>query len=254
MNAKKLISLCGMMVFGGLVTVSGCNGMKPGSGDEENGVTASVKMAFSGSGVSWYGNSVLIDAERDGNADSKYRCFNHATACFNFNADGTLKPAPNNEEDAAKFNELCASNAVNQPVPPGVDPGDGTYDFYYYVHVGKNCVGEELTNNDHDFACYAPENLLARENANSTLNEELPGGAEVVNQVFCLSDNVDKDFEFFSCADVDVPYGAYADIALDCGCVVDPYTYDCDCGFDPGVFGDCNATPAHQCVILCDAP
>ena len=252
MNAKKLISLCGMMVFGGLVTVSGCNDMKPGGGDDENGVTASVKMAFSGSGVSWYGNSVLISAERDGVTDSKYRCFDEATACFNFNADGTLVPAPGNEEDAAKFNELCGSNAVNQPG----DNGDGTYDFYYTVIAGEDCYGEEITtaNNDHDFACYAPENLLARDDANSTLDEYLEGGTDVVNQVFCLSDNVDKDFEFFSCAAVDVPEYAYADLAFDCGCEVDPSTYDCACGFDPSTLGNCAADPANQCVILCEAP
>ncbi|WP_170229938.1 hypothetical protein [Polyangium fumosum] len=252
MNTTKLISLCGMVVFGGLVTVSGCNDMTPGSGDGENGETASVKMAFSGSGVSWYGNSVLIAAERDGVTDSKYRCFNEATACFNFNADGTLVPAPGNEEDAAKFNELCGSNAVNDPNYPG----DGTYDFYYTVIAGEDCYGEEITtvDNAHDFACYAPENFLAQQYPNSTPDEFLPGGADVVNQVICVSENVDKDFEFFSCADVDVPEGAYADLAFDCGCEVDPYTYDCACGFDPADLGNCAADPANQCLILCEAP
>ncbi|MDI1481130.1 hypothetical protein [Polyangium sp. y55x31] len=248
MHFNKLIAFGSMMVLGGLVTMSGCNDMN-GPGEGENGMTSSVQMAFTGA-VSWEGNSVLITATRDGQADSKYRCYNEAEACFNFNADGTIEPATGQNKAAKAFDELCSS--VDVPDPDY--PGSLNVTFTYVIYAGENCNGTVINdeNNTHDFVCYAADDFLTQDYPNQTANEELPPG-DLLNKVLCVSENTDKDFVFISCAEIDVPEYSYATAAFDCGCVPDNYG-GCNCGdLDPSADIDpsCSADPANYCAILC---
>ncbi|MDI3283395.1 hypothetical protein [Polyangium sp. 15x6] len=248
MHFNKLISFGGFVALVGLFTVSGCNDLD-GNGDDENGMTSSVQMAFTG-GVSWEGNSVRITATRDGQADSKYRCFNEAEACFNFNADGTLEPAQGQKKAAKAFEELCSSDAVPDPDYPGTL----NVTFDYVIYAGEDCYGTIINdvNNPNDFVCHAADDLLTRANPNQTADEELPPG-DVLNKVICVSENVDKDFVFISCAEIDVPEYSSATYAFDCGC--EPNNYGgCNCGdLNPAVDIDpsCAADPSNYCAILC---
>lgn len=251
MHFNKMISLGGFSVLVGLCALSGCN-QAPGDGDGEGDGTSSVKMAFT-SDVSWEGNSVRIIGVRDGKADSKYRCNNAAEACFNFNADGTIEPATGQNKEAKAFEELCASNDVNDPAYPG----SGKWSFYYEVFAGEDCYGTPITtpDNAHDFVCVEPSDVLMQSYPNATVNEFLPSGEVVVNKVICLSENVEKDFEFFSCAEVNPPEGSYATHAFACGCEPDAYYTGCDCGFNPAdIHPSCVADPGNYCDILCTVP
>ncbi|MDI1448657.1 hypothetical protein [Polyangium sp. 6x1] len=241
MNSTKLISLCGIMVFGGLVTMSGCNhegGEGSPSGDEGN--TANVNLAFTG-GV-FDGNSVRIVATRDGIADSKYPCVSYAVGCFNFLPGSNGVPTPY-DAGAELFEDLCPTEDVNQ----AGDYGSGLWTFTYEIFNDLNCSGEEITGAN--FSCFSPDDIASQTYENQTYQEELEPGLNV-NTLLCLSQNAEKVFDFNVCT-IEEPPAGYS-VALDCNCQPDAYYSSCMCDFDvSGIPAGCVIDPAQDCNIVC---
>ncbi|MRG91805.1 hypothetical protein [Polyangium spumosum] len=238
MNTTKLISFGGMMVFGALVTVSGCNNLEDGGNAAEEGDVASVNLAVNG--VFDY-NSMEVIAVRDGDADAKYPCVNYAKGCFNFppNSGGVPEPADYGAKD---FEDLCPTENVNKP---GDEGKSGKWKFFIRIFNNLNCTGEEITGKNFD--CYDPENLPTLADANQSRWEDLDPG-ENENVFLCVSQNAEKTFDLTSCAKKDPPAGA--DSSYACGC--EKVAGACNCGFDETTLpGACIVDPTEHCRVVC---
>jgi hypothetical protein len=130
--------------------------------------------------------------------------------CFNFGpiADGGISNIPTpvpSDTGAADFAHLCPTLDVNEPLPDGgEDRSDGKWTFTYHVWNQPNCKGTELTDEAHNFACFAESDVQSKAHPNQIGPETLPPG-QVLNEVVCLSKDTQKGSDFVSCEELPVP-------------------------------------------------
>jgi hypothetical protein len=238
--------------------ISAC-GTKSSSSQQEPVASAS----FAITGASFAGNSIRICGSRTPAADPKYRCNSQLSPadagptncpCFNFAADGTL--VSNVDGGSSTLTDLCASNDLAAGAPAGTGPVNWT--FTYSVFDSPNCMGAQLNDGMHDFACFDPHDLVAQAHPNATV-EVLNAGSNT-NEVVCETVNANKTFDFTSCAESCIaPAGALpgpscAETQLECGCTTNS-AGTCTCGPDGGLTA--SALPAScafdttTCDILC---
>lgn len=221
-------SIAGVATFG-----TGCSLVEDGGepkiavGDERLG---SVSMQLV-ENPDFKGNSVVVCGKRAEKSDGKYPCIDEFCRCLDFGSDGKTE----------KIADLCPSANLG---PNGLDtgmPGAG-WDFSYVIYNGecknyKEAKGLPLTDpnpkdayekNDHNFVCFDKETPFKY--PNQTIGEWLKPGKNH-NDIFCVTKNASKDFNFDVC--VDESYDSK--VRLDCGCWLDtdpncPPAEKCKCG------------------------
>jgi len=238
----KLMSASGIAGVIAIVSMSACSMNQDSPAPAGDEATSSVSAALTG-GV-FDGNSVFIEAHRNGFADAKYPCVSKTSGCFNFGNDSHGVPTPKpGDTGAENFNRLCPTEDVNEPDAGG----DGRWTFTYHIWSQPNCEGTELTADDHDFTCYTESDLASKAHPNQTVNETLPPG-RVVNTLLCPSENTPKEFGFTVCQELPPP--DHCDTNLDCACV--PVHDSCQCPFDTtGLPPECRLDA--DCHIVCCA-
>jgi hypothetical protein len=194
------------------------------------------------------GDSVFIQGTRDTMANGIYGCLSSVSGCFQLDPDGfatstTTDPTNGTITGGPGFGGLCPSD--DDPV------GDWTFTYTFYD--GANCTGTVLDDGNHDFVCYAAGDIGARAHPNET-NEEVLSEGTNENNVFCLTEDATKTFNFTVCDVLDGDPDAPGPIQLDCGCT--PCSIpgmQCLC---PGYYGAQPALPRgcdfdSSCDIVC---